>query len=47
MEAHEGDIEAVNEYLGDEENGFYFEGKRKLEQKWAKCIVLKGDYIEK
>ena len=24
-----------------------FEGMRKLEQRWAKCIALKGDYIKK
>ena len=40
-------IEAVKEYLGDQENAFYFEGIRKLEQRWAKCIALMGDYIEK
>ena len=40
-------MEAVNEYLGDQENVFYFEGIRTLEQRWAKCIALKGDYIEK
>ena len=39
-------IEAVNEYFGDQEKAFYFEGIRKLEQKWTKCIALKGDYIE-
>ena len=33
----------VNEYLGDQEEGFYFEGK----QHWRKCIKAKGDYIEK
>ena len=44
--SNEGVIEAVNEYLGDQEKA-YFEGIRKLEQRWAKCIALKGDYIEK
>ena len=39
-------IEAVNEYLVDQENA-YFEGKRKLEQRWTKYIALKGVYIEK
>ena len=39
--------EAVNEYLGDQEEAFYFEGIRKLEQRWAKCIAFKGFYIEK
>ena len=40
-------IEAVNEYLGDQEKALYFEGIRKLEQRWTTCIALKGDYIEK
>ena len=44
---NKGVIEAVIEYLGDQEKAFYFEGIRKLEQRLAKCIVLKGDYIEK
>ena len=39
---NEGFIEAVK----DQEKA-YFEGIRKLEQRWAKCIALKGDYIEK
>ena len=42
-----GVIEVINEYLGDQETTFYFEGIRKLEQRWTKCIVLKGDDIEK
>ena len=41
--SNEGVIEAVNEYLGNS----YFEGIRQLEKRWAKCIALKGDYIEK
>ena len=45
--SNEGFIEAVNEYVGDKERAFYFEGMRKLEQIWAKYIALKGDYIEK
>ena len=44
---NEGVIETVNEYLGDQENAFLFEGIRKLKQRWAKCIALKRDYIEK
>ena len=40
-------IEAVNEYLGDQEKAFYFKEIRKLEKRLAKCIALKGDYIEK
>ena len=45
--SNEGVIEAVNEYLGDQEKAFYFEGIRKFKQRWAKCISLKGEYIEK
>ena len=45
--SNEGVIETVNEYLEDQENAFYFEGIGKLEQKWCKCIALKGDCIEK
>ena len=49
---NEGVIEAVNEYLGSGGGGgrkmpSIFEGIRKLESGWAKCIALKGDYIEK
>ena len=39
-------MEAVNEYLGDQENAFYFEGIRNLEQRWAKCIAVKGDLLK-
>ena len=46
-ESNEGVIEAVNEYLGDQEKVFYFEGIRNLEQIRAKCIALNGDYIKK
>ena len=46
-ESNEGVIGALHEYLGDQEKASYFEGKIKLEQRWAKCNVLKGDYIEK
>ena len=44
--SNESVIEAVNGYLGDQEKASYFEGIRKLDQRWAKCIALKGDYIE-
>ena len=45
--SHEGVIAAVNEYLDGQEKDFYLEGISKLEQRWTKCIALKGDYIEK
>ena len=33
--SNESVIETVNEYLGDQENPFYFKIIRKLEQRWA------------
>ena len=38
--SNEGVIKAAYEYLG---GGVL----RKLEQRWSKCVALKGDYIEK
>ena len=40
-------IDAVDEYLGDQDEGVYFEWISKLEQHWRKCTEAKGDYIEK
>ena len=40
-------LDAVNEYLEDHAEDFYFERVTKLEQRWRKCIKMKGDYIEK
>ena len=45
--SNEGVIAAVNEYLEDQVNDFYLEGVSTLEQRWTKCIALKGVYIEK
>ena len=45
--SNEGVMDTVDEYLGDQEEGFYFEGISKLVQHWRKCIEAKGDYIEK
>ena len=44
--SNEGIIAAVNEYLEDQEKDFYLEGLE-VEQRWTKCIALKGVYIEK
>ena len=46
-EGIEGIKKALKEYLGDQEKAFYLERIRKLEQRWAKCIALREDYIEK
>ena len=46
--SNEGVIEAVNEYLGTrKKDSIRLEGIRTLKQRWAKCIVLEGDYIKK
>ena len=45
--SNKGIIEAVNWYLGGPGKGILFKGIRKLEQRWAKNIALKGDFIEK
>jgi hypothetical protein len=44
---NEGVMEAVNEYYEDQHRKFYFEGLIKLEYRWAKCIDIEGDNIEK
>ena len=43
----EGIIDAVDEYLGDQEEGFCFKEISKLNRVWGKYIKAKGDYIEK
>ena len=40
--SNEGVIDAVDEYFGDQEEGFYFEGISKPKQRWRKCIDAKG-----
>jgi hypothetical protein len=40
-------MEAANEFFEDQNREFYFEGLNKLVHRWAKCIDLEGDYIEK
>ena len=42
--SNEGVIDVVDEYLGNQEEGFHFEGISKLEQRRRKCIETKGDY---
>jgi hypothetical protein len=40
-------MEAVNEFFEDQDRELYFEGFNGLKHRWAKCIDVKGDYIEK
>ena len=39
--------EAVTTWLEEQSKDFFFRGIKSLQQKWAKCIELLGDYIEK
>lgn len=34
-------------YFAELPKSYYLEGIKKLEYRWAKCIDLKGDYVEK
>uniref|UniRef100_A0A0K2SWW6 Histonelysine Nmethyltransferase SETMARlike [Hydra vulgaris] n=1 Tax=Lepeophtheirus salmonis TaxID=72036 RepID=A0A0K2SWW6_LEPSM len=40
-------IAETNGYFSDLGKSYYSEGISKLEQRWTKCISLKGDYVEK
>jgi hypothetical protein len=44
--SNEGVIEAVNDFLVDQNTEFYFEVFITLEHRWAKCIDVEGDNIE-
>jgi hypothetical protein len=39
-------MEAVNELFEDQNSEYCFEGLNRLEQWWAKCIDVEGNYIE-
>ncbi|RLU18396.1 hypothetical protein DMN91_008753 [Ooceraea biroi] len=40
-------IAKTNAYFAELDLSYYSEGINKLEQRWTKCISLKGDYVEK
>jgi len=40
-------IAAVEEYFADLTKNHYRDGIMTLEHRWNKCIILKGDYVEK
>ena len=39
--------EAVTTWFEEQSKDFFSRGMKSLQQKWAKCIELLGDYIEK
>jgi transposase len=47
FQSNEDVTEVVNEIFEDQIREFYFEGLNELEHRWAKCIDVEGDYIEK
>lgn len=40
-------MSAVSDYIAEQGKEFFFSGIEMLPKKWAKCIELKGEYIEK
>ena len=40
-------IAETNAYFAEFDKSYYLEGLKKLENRWARCIELKGDYVEK
>nr|XP_033774750.1 histone-lysine N-methyltransferase SETMAR-like [Geotrypetes seraphini] len=45
--SNEDVIDAVNEYFAEFDKTYFSDGMKKLETRWAKCIALNGDYVEK
>ena len=39
-------IQAVEEFLEQQETDWYRKGLQKLEERWTKCIEVRGDYVE-
>jgi hypothetical protein len=40
-------IRAINESIEEQEQRFFLEGVKALEHRWEKCVVLRGDYVER
>lgn len=40
-------ITFVNSYFSDKDGRYYFEGLKRWEHRWKKCVDLQGDYVEK
>jgi hypothetical protein len=40
-------MEAANEFFEGQNREFFFEGLNDMEHRWATCIDVEGDYIEK
>lgn len=40
-------IAETNAYFEEFDKSYYLEGLKKLENRWTRCVELKGDYVEK
>ena len=38
---------AIDEYFERFATFYFFEGIKRLEEHWAKCVEVEGDYVEK
>lgn len=47
FESNDEVITETNAYFEGLDQSYYLEGIKKLENRWTKCIELKGDYVEK
>ena len=47
FQSNEEVMAAVEEWVRDEDPGFFSSGLMALEHHWSKCIILEGNYIEK
>jgi histone-lysine N-methyltransferase SETMAR len=47
FETNDDVIDAVNQFLEDQDADFYKAGIRMLQDRWTKCVHLGGDYVEK
>lgn len=47
FESNEEVIAAVKDFFDTQDKSFYSEGMKKLEDRWMKCVELRGDYVEK
>jgi histone-lysine N-methyltransferase SETMAR len=45
--SHGGVQQAVQTWLREQPESFFFEGKKKLVERYQKCIIVQGVYVEK
>lgn len=47
FESNEETITTTEAYFAVLQKTYFYDGLKKLEHRWVKCIKLKGDYVEK